>query len=477
MLFTSPAFLFLFLPLMLGLYFVTPQRLRRYAVSVFSIAFYVLANHGRPASVIFLLMTAAFTYCAAFAVYSVPKRGTVFFAVSIPVLALVSLRMLAMTFSPEVGRLLPLGASFFLLSSISTVVDVSRGDAPPPRSFFDILLYITYFPVLIAGPVIKYKDFLRLGAAPDAFSCSLANVSGGIRLFVLGFIKRVAIAEVLNEAYRRIADQIGNGTGPVLGLLVAAALGVLLLVSVFYTFEGYSEMGRGLSLMLGLRLECDFGSCLDAYCVTGYAENFMASLLGWFSDYIVLPLERLGRRGRSFWTYVAAPAAALCMMLWFRAGATVLVAMVPVVLLAMADRRLGLRRILSRNLATRTLGRLLTWGYMAFFWLLIRTQDVRALVSALRGLTVGEPRQSYTLILTVFNREILGVVLLILFVRLPVILGQLSRLMPKLGAIRTSRIPEAVWTMLVLAVFFAAVAFVLPQYPDLAVMPFRGMTL
>lgn len=475
MLFTSPAFIFLFVPVMIALSAVTPQRIRRNVICVFSLAFYCISGLHRPASILFLLMVAAFTYCASYAVYSVMRRRVLVFAVSVPLLALLTLRVLAMT--PGVSAAtLPLGASFFLLSAISAVVDIRRGDAPPPRSFLDILLYITYFPVLIAGPVLRYKDFVRLSDAEN-IRFGARNIAGGIQLFTLGFIKRVAIAAVLNSAFEKISSQIGASPETKLNLSVAVTLGVILLVSVFFTFDGASDMGRGLSAMLGIPLAEDFGSCAAVYTLTSYANNFMHSLSVWFRDYVSDPLRRLGARRQRVFSVIAAPTAALCIMLWFRAGTPVLLALGPVAALALTEIHTPYRGWISRNLATRTLGRILTWTYAGIFWLMLRTQNVSSLVSALGKLTVAEPLQSYRLYITVLNREFFGVALLIAFVRLPVILGWLSHAFPALERPRVTYVLRWVWTFALLALFAATVAFVLPRYPGLANQPFNGVSL
>lgn len=478
MMFTSPVFIFLFIPVMLAVCVVTPKRLFRYAVCLCSLSFYLLANFRRPACVLLLLMCAIFTYCASYAVSAVRRAPVLIFAVGIPLLILATLRVTAMSGGQEAIGALPVGASFFLLSSVSAVIDVRRGDAPPPRSFLDILVYITYFPVMIAGPVIRYKDFVRL-SSPENIRFSFRNTAGGIVLFSLGFIKRVAIAEVLSEAYERIASQLAlpDQAGMNLNLGVVLSLGVLLLVSVYYTFDGYSDMGRGLSMMLGIPLACDFGSCLFAYTVTEYAENFMHSLSGWMRDYLMEPLERIGEKHGKFFSHIAAPAALTVMMFWYRAGANVMLAMIPMLLWAMAERALDLRAVFGRNLVLRTIGRGITWGGFAFFWLLVRTQNVGSLVSALSRLTVGEPVQSYTLYLTLINREYLFVGLLILFVRIPVLYRMICARHPSLSGSRRKAWLQVGWSFAILAVFMLSVVFLLPQYPEIAVTPFRGMSL
>ena len=182
MLFTSPVFLLLFLPVMLGVYTLTPPKIRPRAICFFSIVFYTLAHIGSPASILFLLLCAIFTYCATFAASIVRKTSVMVFVTVVLIGVLAVLRYLGVWADEEAARrFLPIGASFYLLASFSCITDVRRGDAPMPKSFIDVLTYVTYFPVMIAGPVIKYKDFERI-IRPENMQFSAAGVGSGIIL-------------------------------------------------------------------------------------------------------------------------------------------------------------------------------------------------------------------------------------------------------------------------------------------------------
>jgi len=194
MLFTSPVFLLLFLPLTLGIYTLIPARLKPSAICIFSLIFYAMANFGNPASLLFLLLCAIFTYCATFAAFSVRKKYVMVFVICVLVGVLAVLRYLGVWADVSAAaRYIPIGASFYLLACFSCIMDVRRGDAPMPRNFADVLIYVTYFPVMIAGPVIKYKNFESL-IKPENLRFTAAGVASGIVLFARGFIKRIAIA-------------------------------------------------------------------------------------------------------------------------------------------------------------------------------------------------------------------------------------------------------------------------------------------
>lgn len=475
MLFTSPVFILIFLPLMLALYAMTPHQLRRNTICFFNVAFYILSNLKRPVCILFMFMCVAFTYCAAFAVRSVKRKGVVVFAVSVSVAILAALRILSMSATSDAIRYFPIGASFYLLATISCVIDVKRGDAPPPQTFTDTLLYISYFPVMIAGPVIRYKDFVRL-TRPENINFGSTFIAGGVQLFVIGFIKRVAIAAFLDEVYSRITTQIGNGTGEALSLPVIIILSGLLLLSVYYSFSGYSDMGRGISMMLGIPLACDFGSCLYSTSVTEYMENFMNSLYCWFYDYIINPLKKILPHQKTAAAF-ASTAGFICMLFWYRASLPVLGAMIPVMILTWLDARYDVRRRLSRNILTRSFGRLITLAVMSVFWLLIRTQDVAALSEQIRSMTFIAPLQSYNLYLTLFNREFFLIAVLIFLVRYPVIHGSVARHFVMFKSEKYETTAQWVWSLLLMSVFVFSLMYLLPQYPSLASMPFLDILL
>lgn len=476
MLFTSPVFVLVFLPMMIAVYALTPPRFRKHVICFFNVTFYVLSNLKRPICILLLLMCAAFAYCAAFAVRSIRKTGVIVFAVSVCVLILAGLRILSMSSAPDAVRYFPVGASFYLLAVISCVVDVYRGDAPPPASFADALLYITYFPVMIAGPVIRYKDFFSM-TDPEHIHISSSGVACGIQLFVLGFIKRVAIAASLDEAYIKITTQIGTDTGENLSLPVVIILGALVLGIVYYSFSGYSDMARGISLILGIPLAGDFGSCLLPTTVTEYAENFMNSLYRWFLDYVTIPIKKRGKKHTGITASLAAPITFLCIIFWFRASVPVLIAMLPMMLLTWIDSRFDTRKLMSKNILTRTAGRILTLAVISGFWVLIRSQNVGALADKLRTMTLMTPLQSYSLYLTLFNREFFLIGIMILIVRYPVIHGYVSRYFSTFKSRRYEAAAQWTWSILLMISFFFVLMYMLPQNPQLATTPFVGITL
>ncbi len=479
MLFTSPVFLLLFLPVMLGVYTLTPPRMRPRAICFFSLAFYTLANLGSPASILFLFLCAVFTYCATFAVFSVRKKYVLVFVISVLVGVLAVLRYLGVWADEEAARqYIPIGASFYLLASYSCIMDVRRGDAPMPRSFIDVLTYITFFPVMIAGPVIKYKNFEKL-IKPENIRFSAAGISSGIILFARGFIKRVAIAAILDESYDMIVDRLLHYTEEPLSLNVAIMLAILLLISVYYSFSGYSDMGRGIAAMLGITLSPDFGSCLLACTPTEYTRNFLASLGEWINDYIRLPLisifgiEKRSGTPRKIVDTAVSVICALAVLLWFKIGISVLPAIAILLIPSLLNGIFDVESQLEKKKNLKPVGFAATFLFTTLFWMLIKTRDLSSLEVIFGNMTLFNPMQSYLINQTLSNLELPLVLALIIIVQLPVIFGLARRKHQspfiKNGAFRWC------WTLLILAVFVLCIYYYLPQYPSLATEPFRDI--
>ena len=479
MLFTSPVFLLLFLPVMLGIYTLTPPKFRPSAICVFSIAFYTLAHIGSPASILFLLLCAIFTYCATFAASSVRKTYVMVFITVVLIGVLAVLRYLGVWADEDAARrFLPIGASFYLLASFSCIMDVRRGDAPMPRSFINVLTYITYFPVMIAGPVIKYKDFEKL-IKPENMQLSAAGVGAGVILFARGFIKRVAIAAIFDEYYDSIVDRLINFTNEPIGLDVGIMLSVLLLISVYFAFSGYSDMGRGISAMLGIPLAPDFGSCLLCYTPLIYSRNFMASLNAWINDYILAPLsslvgleKRTGIQKRLLRTAIAV-ICSIIYLSWFKIGLSVLPACIVLLLPAIVNGLLECDEWIRKHKFAIPFSWIGTLIVITLFWMVIRTRDLESLEMLFGSFNFSVPMQSYLVNQIFFNLEFPLVLSLIFLVQLPMLCAVIFKKHPspfvKFPAVRWT------WSLLMLAIFVLCIYYYLPQYPALATEPFRDI--
>jgi alginate O-acetyltransferase complex protein AlgI len=302
LLFTEPTFLFLFLPLLLGLYFIRGSREHaaygNWLLLGASVIFYA---KGGGAFTWLMLGSIAFNYWMAIAVdraHGTPtaaRRLAFAVTVNLAVLgvfkyanfiadnvnALLALAHLQPIEVPHV--LLPIGISFFTFHAISYVIDVSRRDATAQKSPVHAALYLLLFPQLIAGPIIRYRDIAdqlaRRVVTTDIFA-------GGVRRFIIGLAKKVLIANVVagpaDKIFAMPPGELSTGR---------AWLGIVCYtLQIYFDFSGYSDMAIGLGKMFGFRFPENFRWPYVATSVTEFWRRWHISLSTWFRDYLYIPL-------------------------------------------------------------------------------------------------------------------------------------------------------------------------------------------
>jgi alginate O-acetyltransferase complex protein AlgI len=301
-LFTEPTFLFLFLPILLGLYFIRGSREHagygNWLLLAASVIFYA---KGGGAFTWLMLGSIAFNYWMAIAVDRVhgtraaARRLAFAITVNLVVLGVFkyanffadnvnTLRSLADLQPIAVPRvLLPIGISFFTFHAISYVIDVSRRDAVAQKSPVHAALYLLLFPQLIAGPIIRYRDIADQLARRVA---SIDDFGYGVRRFIIGLGKKVLIANVVAGP----ADKIFSL--PLAELSTGHAwLGlVCYTLQIYFDFSGYSDMAIGLGRMFGFRFPENFRWPYVATSITAFWRRWHISLSTWFRDYLYIPL-------------------------------------------------------------------------------------------------------------------------------------------------------------------------------------------
>ena len=298
MVFASPIFLFLFLPLTLAAYFVVPRGWRNGVLLVASLVFYAW---GEAPYLLLVLGSVAFNYVLGGAIGRAPsptrRRGWLAVAITgnlgllaifkyanfavanvnalAPVLAITPLAVAVIP--------LPLGISFFTFHAISYVVDVYKRNAEAEHNVPRFALYILLFPQLIAGPIIRWRDIAaQLRTRPQR----LADFSVGVRRFVLGLGKKVLIANTLGQVADRIfALPASDLTTPLAWLGLACYT-----LQIYFDFSGYSDMAIGLMRMFGFRVLENFNYPYIARSVREFWRRWHISLSNWFRDYLYIPL-------------------------------------------------------------------------------------------------------------------------------------------------------------------------------------------
>jgi alginate O-acetyltransferase complex protein AlgI len=298
MVFASPIFLFLFLPLTLAAYFAFPRRWRNGVLLVASLAFYAW---GEAPYLALVLGSVAFNFAIGAAIgrageAAVRKRWLVL-GIAGNLLALAIFKyanftvanintlapILAVTPVALAAIPLPLGISFFTFHAISYVVDVYKGNAHAERNLPRFALYILLFPQLIAGPIIRWRDIA--GQLP-ARAERISDFAYGVRRFVLGLGKKVLIANTLGAVADRIfALPAAELTTPLAWLGLACYT-----LQIYFDFSGYSDMAIGLMRMFGFRILENFNYPYIARSIREFWRRWHISLSNWFRDYLYIPL-------------------------------------------------------------------------------------------------------------------------------------------------------------------------------------------
>lgn len=301
MVFSSLTFLYGYLPLTLALYFLTPLRLRNLALLLVSLFFY---GWGEPVYVGIMLLSILIDYSHGLLVerYRENDKKARWFAGQSVVFNLLllgffkywdflagNLSLLPGVSLPKLGLPLPLGISFFTFQTMSYTIDVYRRDAPVQRNVVDFGAFVTLFPQLIAGPIVKYKavaaDLKKRAHTAEGFA------QGACR-FTAGLSKKVLLANPAGELWQSCQAAQAAGTltaaGGWTGLL---AFGLQL----YFDFSGYSDMAIGLGRMFGFRFPENFDHPYCSVSVGEFWRRWHMSLTSWFREYLYFPLG--GSRG------------------------------------------------------------------------------------------------------------------------------------------------------------------------------------
>lgn len=303
MVFSSSIFLFVFLPVFLAIYYLTPQRLRSLTILLGSYSFYAWWR------VDFLLLFFVVTLWNYFIGIKISQNmdthqgkkwliggitGNLcvlgYFKYANFGIGSLNVLLQHAGLSPlSLGVvILPIGISFYIFQAISYLVDVFRKDTPPTKRFIDFAAFIALFPQLIAGPVLRYKD---LAGQFGHRVYSYAKFAEGASRFMQGFMKKVFIADTLAP----IADAVFNSTAP---SMADSWLGTLVYtLQLYFDFSGYSDMAIGLGLMMGFRFIENFNQPYTSQSITEFWRRWHISLSSWLRDYLYIPLggNRYGR--------------------------------------------------------------------------------------------------------------------------------------------------------------------------------------
>lgn len=299
MLFTSLEFLFLFLPIVLGVYFVLADWAKNYWLLLASLFFYAW---GEPKFVLVMLGSIVFNYLAAILIAGVRKqvKRAEFWCKVVLTIAVVANLSVLFVYKycnfvtdicrslfpfwqgviPQTSFILPIGISFFTFQAMSYVIDVYRG-IPVQKNPAFIGLYIALFPQLIAGPIVRYTTVCR---QIEYRKITFGMFSQGVLRFLYGFNKKMLLANL----FAIVADKAFEASD--LSVSMAWLGAICYTLQIFFDFSGYSEMAIGLGLMFGFNFPMNFNYPYISKSVTEFWRRWHISLGSWFRDYLYFPL-------------------------------------------------------------------------------------------------------------------------------------------------------------------------------------------
>lgn len=299
--FASPLFLWVFLPLVLAAVLASPRNWRNGIIAVASLIFYAV---GAGATTLLLLITIAVNYLVGqwlepdeWALAARRKKTLLVSVICFNVASLVvwkyfgflteQLDGFARLFGgdfPITHLALPIGISFYTFHNISYVVDIYRGERPALRNPVSFITYISMFPQLVAGPIVRYREIAD--QLPQERTHRLDDIAAGFPRFALGLCKKVIIADSLNP----LVESCFATPGDRMTFAIAWLGALTYTLQLYFDFSGYSDMAIGLGRMLGFRLPENFARPYSSVTVTEFWRRWHMSLSRWFRDYVYIPL-------------------------------------------------------------------------------------------------------------------------------------------------------------------------------------------
>lgn len=295
MVFSNLVFLFAFLPIVLFAYFFARKSLRNIVLLIASLVFYAW---GEPQYVFLMLFSIVMNYgfgrgIDRFHNKLTPKKILLTLSIIGNIAILGYFKYAGFVLSNvngsfgtnfELGELpLPIGISFFTFQAMSYVIDVYRKDAPVQKNIFSLALYISLFPQLVAGPIVRYNT---VDQQIHSRSITADKVHEGIKRFIIGLSKKVLLA----NSFAVVADQAFNTPTGELSVMMTWIGVIAYTLQIYFDFSGYSDMAIGLGKMFGFDFLENFRYPYISKSISEFWRRWHISLGTWFKDYVYIPL-------------------------------------------------------------------------------------------------------------------------------------------------------------------------------------------
>ena len=384
LLFTSLEFLLTFLPGTLAVYFLLPKKARNYWLLLVSLFFY---TWGAPKFAVFLVGSIVFNYGMALLIDKIPAGRLRKALLAAAVLGNLSILFVFkyMNFVtsvlrgwfpaldgviPQTDFRLPIGISFFTFQALSYVVDVYRGTVAVQKNPAYVGLYISFFPQLIAGPIVRYTT---IAEDIENRTITFDGFSRGVMRFLYGFNRKMLLANVLAKA----ADAAFAASD--LSVAMAWLGSICYTLQIYFDFSGYSEMAIGMGRMFGFRFLENFNYPYISKTVTEFWRRWHISLGSWFRDYVYFPLggSRVKTKGRLVFNLAVVW---LATGIWHGANWTFLLWGCLYGLIIIAEKLLNLPKRLPAHRVAAAAYQILTMLAVVVGWVLFRADNLYCFV-------------------------------------------------------------------------------------------------
>ena len=288
MLFTSISFLYYFLPIVLIIYFIVPKKYKNLILFIFSLIFYF---YGEPKYIFLMILEILIAYIGAILIDKYKSKKILIITLFIHITLLIIFKYtnflttnINNVFNTNFKLLniaLPIGISFYTFQIISYIVDVYKGKVKVQKSFLKLATYVSLFPQLIAGPIVRYEVIEN---ELDNRKHSFEDFSTGVRRFTIGLSKKVLIANMLGELCTKFS--LVDERSIVLYWIFAISY----MLQIYFDFSAYSDMAIGLGRMFGFHFLENFDYPYISKSITEFWRRWHISLGSWFRDYVYIPL-------------------------------------------------------------------------------------------------------------------------------------------------------------------------------------------
>ena len=392
MVFSSPVFLFAYLPLTLAVYYLMPLRWRNLALFLLSLVFY---GWDKPIYIPVMLFSVTVSYLCGFPIGKYRDRDrhrarvwlVVSLVLNLSVLVffkytnfiIENLRLippLAGVLHPLEWLELPIGISFYTFQIMSYSIDLYRGENETQRSYIAFGTYVALFPQLIAGPIVRYRDVDRQLLSRTH---TVDRFASGVRRFAVGFGKKILLGDALAAVYAYLSTAADFEFTVLSGWLMVATY----TLHIYFDFSGYSDMAIGLGRMFGFEFPENFRYPYMASSITDFWRRWHITLSTWFREYVYTPLGG-NRRGRAR-QYFNLAVVWLLTGLWHGASWNFVLWGLFYLILLVAEKAF-LLRLLERNRLTRVLGHIGALLLVGIGWMIFDHTDLGEAFRIIGGL-------------------------------------------------------------------------------------------